>query len=539
MNTSFPVQRRLNIDKIINKNLSKYNKSKEEFSKCIIKNLIFHKKSHFISIFTEYLIWDDNQEFLFELFPKKYSLINIPLFIKFQYHKNYFPIIRDNCGRTQIKKNIKMKKILYTYLSEKTKQTTEISKNLMRKYSNILPKDLSQNTIIKNNIENKGKENNESESTIDNVNANNDISYSLDLKINKNYDNKILTENIGFVKGKNGKNDIELLNMLKLLKPINTAYIYQNNKSKIKNKLIYLNYINNKKSIDKYRYTESTKNLLNNKHENKYYKKKINSLSNKSKNIININTKKDIKFYSKSNKNSKKIIHLNHNNNIIVLNKYNDYTTRTKPNSPNTSYKNKSRNKNIDNNNSKNLEKNNTTQNLKLPNYSEHIEHILITPLYNESKILKEEKKFNKKINMKKGLYKYGKQSNKDLIKGNSGPYMKKIIISNNSRDKNDVLYKNNIKILRNEIKTKNENDGCMRFIDISPDNKKTKLLYIYKNNNNIMSNINIFKKQKSVENQLSFISNNKDSYNLKSEKKNKNIIIVKKKFFNNINIYN
>ena len=122
--------------KIIYKNLSKYNKTQEKIYQNKIKNLMFHKKSHFTAIFTEYLIWDDNQEFLFELFPKKYSLINIPFYIKFQYHKNYFPIIRDNCGRTQIKKNIKMKKILYTYLSEKTKQTTEISKNIMRKYSN-------------------------------------------------------------------------------------------------------------------------------------------------------------------------------------------------------------------------------------------------------------------------------------------------------------------------------------------------------------------------------------------------------------------
>ena len=53
---------------IITKNLIKYNKSKEEFSSNIIQQLIFHKKSHFTSIFIEYLIWDDYQEFLFKFF---------------------------------------------------------------------------------------------------------------------------------------------------------------------------------------------------------------------------------------------------------------------------------------------------------------------------------------------------------------------------------------------------------------------------------------------------------------------------------------
>ena len=86
-------------------------------------------------------------------------------------------------------------------------------------------------------ISEKSKEISESESTIDNVNANNDISISLDLKINQKYDDKILNKNAGFVIGKNGKNDEELLRMMKYMKPINTAYIYQNNKKKIKDKL--------------------------------------------------------------------------------------------------------------------------------------------------------------------------------------------------------------------------------------------------------------------------------------------------------------
>lgn len=536
MSLSLPSKRSSIIEKNINKNLSKYNKTREEYSKYLIKNLIFHKKSHFTSIFTEYLIWDDNQEFLYELFPRKYSLLKIPLYVKFQYQKKYFPIIRDECGRTHIKKNIKMKKILYTYLSEKTKQTTDISKNINKKYSYILPNNISDLKKTKIISKENDKDISESESTIDNVNANNDISLSLDLKMNKNYDNKILDENIGFVKGKNNKNDNELIKILRFLKPINTTSVYQNNKTKIinPNKLIYSKYIKDKKYNEKYRYTEvegtknCTENIVDKKHN-----KKINSLSNKSKNLINIINKKDITFCSKSN-NSKKILCLNNNNkncnsknnNIIVLNKYNDYTASTKTNSHNNSHKNKSRNKRNDNNNDNNstknnLEKNNTLKNLKLQNGSENLLTTQLTPLYNESKFLKEEENGSKKVKMNKDSY------NK-FIRGNILSNQKKIII-NNSRDKIENTNINNIKILRNNRKyKKNSNE---KIIDISPHIKKSKLLLIYKNNNNNLSNNNYFKKQKSFDNQSSVILNNKSKnsiYNQQSVKKNKNIIIVK-----------
>jgi hypothetical protein len=535
MSSSLPCKISSIIEKNINKNLSKYNKTIEEYSKEIIKNLIFHKKSHFTSIFTEYLIWDDNQEFLYELFPRKYSSINIPLYVKFQYQKNYFPIIRDECGRTHIKKNIKMKKILYTYLSEKTKQTTDISKNINKKYSYILPNNISE--IKKTNIKSKEKDKDisESESTIDNVNANNDISLSLDLKMNKNYDNKILDENIGFVKGKNDKNDNELIKILRLLKPINTTSVYQNNKTKIvnQNKLIISKYAKNKKSIEKYRYSEleETKNCIENIVDKKH-NKKINSLNNKSKNLINIINKKDITFCSRSNNNSKKILCLNHNNkncnsknnNIIVLNKYNDYITSTKTNSHNTSYKNKSRNRCPDNNSTKNyLEKNDNIKKLQLQNCSENILITQFTPLYNESKILKEEENGSKKIKMNKESYNTIK-----FIRGNIVSNQKRIII-NNSKDKIENTNINNIKILRNNKRyKKNSNE---KIIDISPHIKKSKLLLIYKNNNNNLSNNNYFIKQKSVDNQSSVILNNKSNNSFfiqQSVKKKKNIIIVK-----------
>ena len=71
-------------EKIIYKNLSKYNQTQEKIFQNKIKNLMFHKKSHFTAIFTEYLIWDDNQEFLYDLYPLIYSIKNYPSYIKIQ-----------------------------------------------------------------------------------------------------------------------------------------------------------------------------------------------------------------------------------------------------------------------------------------------------------------------------------------------------------------------------------------------------------------------------------------------------------------------
>jgi hypothetical protein len=111
------------------------------------------------------------------------------------------------------------------------------------------------------------------------VNANNDISISLDLKINQKYDDKILNQNAGFVLGKNGKNDEELIRMMKYLRPMNTACIYQNNKNKMKTNYIYLDYVNNKT----HRLTETTKKSSHNKSEKKkkfIYKNINNNINN-------------------------------------------------------------------------------------------------------------------------------------------------------------------------------------------------------------------------------------------------------------------
>ena len=597
-------------EKVIYKNLRKYNKTQEKIYQNKIKNLMFHKKSHFTAIFTEYLIWDDKQEFLFELYSKKYSLPNLSSYTKIQYNKFFIPIIINEWGRNLIKLNTKMKKLLISQFTDKSKQI-DPSKYILKKYSKILPSDLSDNTlddkedlidnsfktfknfninqinnknnnninnnIVDNNIPLKGKEISESESTIDNVNANNDISISLDLKMNQKYDDKILTQNVGFVIGKNGKNDEDLLRMMKYLKPINTAYIYQNNKYKLRSNYIYLDYVNNKTS----RLTETTKKSSKNKSENK--KKTLNNinnneqfktftnLNNSNKNIINKNincqknnskntsinknkkpteqksnnnNKKNYKLYSKSNNktnNSKNNNNSNKNNNYNnnnIINGYNDLnnkTTSTKTNSYNTTYKNKSENRKPAISSNRNKKENDfiTQHNSELK---------VTTPFLNENKNFENSEK--EIVNIRYGSLKFGK-TNKNSEENSK---IQTIIIPqkvlSNIKEKNFDILKtaNNISNVNNiniygEIKNYKRNNN--KILDISSDKKKMKFFISSKeenNNINKFSGKKIVKKEKSLDNKPLNTGIYKPIVSQISNKKN--VIIVKRKISDGINTF-
>ena len=621
-------------EKIIHKNLIKYNQSQEKLSQYKIKNLIFHKKSHYTSIFIEYLIYDDNQEFLFELYPFNYCIPNMASYIRIQHHKFFIPMVIDEWGRNLIKINISMKKILAYQMKNNSPNTDNAGYIFKKKYSNILPSDLSDyslnekedmigsfktyrnfiNTnsnkfinansdkkINTNNIkvnsnekdnqnngkaqdknENlpaKGKENNESESTIDNVNANNDISISLDLKINQIYDDKLLTQNMEFVKGKNEKNDIELLKMLKCLKPINTSYLYQNNqknKNKIKKNNIYFDYVYNKKyviskSLSKNK-SEKKKNLnLNKEHlkalinlnninknhlfsntslsKNKSKNKLINGRNNTNERIFikknKVNSNSNNKVNNKSNHHHNKIgIKVNNINNYNLINEYHNLNNKTTSPKPKSSHTNKSenhkpeikinRNKNYDN--AIIISQNNLA--LK------HNAHKNNNQTYEKDK---DKKKKCYQIELKSGSNtndesKLGKIKNNKNSDDNS---IQTIIVPqkfiSNSRDKkyettknNNIHSINNVNIVGGgEIKVFKRNNN--KLIDIS-DTRKIKLFTSSKDENN--NNVNkvsakkkYIKKEKSLDGKLS--KNNLNSTNksyVKQSSNKKNIISVKRK---------
>lgn len=472
---------------IIKKNLSKYNESINRYSIWKINNLIFHKKCHFSSIFIEYLVIDDIQEFFSELYPKIYSYINIPFFSNILNSTTNFPFILEEFGRNLILKNIKKKKLLlYTYLIEKKKKMIDNSNHIYKKYSNLLPKDLSDiNLDMEKNEKNKVsigkqiKDISESESTIDNVNANNDITLSIDLKINKKYDNQILKQNIEFIKNKDGKNDEEILKIINNL----TLKIKDTDEEEKKNnnnsKLIYLDYINNKKIISK-----NKNNFFN---ENNKKKKNIFETNNR---IISINNKsKERNIKNKKNENNYFIFGKNNDINDIT-------TNSTNVNSYNTSLRCLSKKKNkCEKERNKNLE--------EIINLESYSEKILITS-ENENKV----SIILSKENINKNFY-----SPKISINNT------KIIRLKKSKEKYDNKKKEIIKNMKKiEINSK-----C---IEYSPKNKRQ--FFIYKNENeNLLGKNSATKDDKSLQKKTSKNIGNKYSYNRKEQKKNKNLTII------------
>ena len=506
--------------KYIHKNLCKYNKTKEEIIQVIIRNLIFHKKSHLTSVFIEYLIWDDFQEFLLKYFPKKNSslIISNP-----NYQKNYYPTIVEPVRRLILFQNMKKKKIINSNLISKSKPK-KIILSKQENYYHILPLDISgekkifENKELSKNYENKSLKN-ESE-TIDNINANNDISISLDLKINKKYDFKIMSNNAAFVKGKNGENDKEIMKVIRFLKPIQSESIYKNKKENSDNNNRIHGRNNYLKDItkDKNKYEPLYNNSSNNScHKGKINGKNIinnsNSLkkndSEPNKNNIHNNIKR-IQISSVNNKNKNhNITNNNHNNNILKSNiKKNCYLSQLqKICSSKSESKRKSNSKNkkniiipkkIDHNASSSKTNSNTHDTTSNSNNKNNKK--------NESNCTsiattaKKEIKLNKKISNLKTPF-------SSLIKES------KISDSNSSKNlekENKKTYNNKIKkiVLDNKIK----NPSFIRrdkYIDlnnryISPEMKRNIRFNANKNNKLLLEKIIYIKKEKSLDNKYS-----------------------------------
>ena len=177
--------------KIINSNLQKYNIYKSQYDTMKINSIIFNKKTHYLSLFKDYIIWNDITELL-----------------QIYYHNHIIKIY--------FKKYFKPKELFYTIcyihkklnnimlLNKKTNQNfiklkkDEKENQLKKEFSNIL------NNISANDTHFSIINNSEiTESTIDNIGVNDDITQSIDLRINKNYDFNEIKKEIDFVKGFN------------------------------------------------------------------------------------------------------------------------------------------------------------------------------------------------------------------------------------------------------------------------------------------------------------------------------------------------
>ena len=164
--------------------LKKYNKSTDEYSLMKINDLLNQKQSHFVALFKDYLIYDDSCEFLTSFYS------NVTSYNRTKYYSqisklNAIPqYINDSINRIMfINRNNKRKSQQSIFLSN--------NKNNIGKYSTILKNELSMS---------KGTNISETKETvIENNNANNDITFSIDLNIDKAYDYKNLDQHCDFV----------------------------------------------------------------------------------------------------------------------------------------------------------------------------------------------------------------------------------------------------------------------------------------------------------------------------------------------------
>ena len=276
------------IKKIINSNLEKHNIYKSKYNIMKINSIIFNKRTHYLSIFKDYIIWNDITEFL-----------------QIYYHNNIIKIY--------FKKYFKPKEIFYTicYIHKKInnimllnkKENQNFIKTNNNQKENQLKKEFSN---ILNNISNNDTHfsiiNNSqiTESTIDNIGVNDDITQSIDLRINKNYDFNEIEKEIDFIKGYNS-NDKTIENLIYLIKDKN----YLNHKKeepKIIRKKKDINEINQCLKININKKLNEDNNFIKKKIKIRTREYKLSGNNSKEKNELNTWTLKRKKANIEVNK---------------------------------------------------------------------------------------------------------------------------------------------------------------------------------------------------------------------------------------------
>ena len=187
---------------IIKNNLKKYNISESKFYIMKINTIIYNKKSHYVSKFKDFLFVDDLSEFLL----KYYKINVIYIFFNnllFNNKQIIYPCFLDKKIMKIMLNNQKQKKRLLKITKNENQE------NINKDISNILNKLNSTSTIIEfSNFDTLN-----SETTIDNINVNDDITISIDLRINKKYDFQFLQKKINFIEEKNSI-DKTILNII-------------------------------------------------------------------------------------------------------------------------------------------------------------------------------------------------------------------------------------------------------------------------------------------------------------------------------------
>ena len=111
----------IQIQKIVHKNLMKYNSTIENYNKQIIKYIIYDERKRIVSVFKDYLLWDETSEFLRRLYKKKESKARLPKIAGYYEKYTLFPPVYfglDEGCVLIMKKFVKRKKKYLEYIEE-------------------------------------------------------------------------------------------------------------------------------------------------------------------------------------------------------------------------------------------------------------------------------------------------------------------------------------------------------------------------------------------------------------------------------------
>ena len=330
---------------IILQNLKKYSITKERYNIYIINSIIFDQKSHIVTEFKNYLLWDESSEFLkrfynlyesfdrlpsisqyyeiYTLFAPKYFGLESPLIIIMndwtKKKKNYLEYIEDKEDKKKnkeyIEKNTNFKNIINNNLICSESSQVNSKKTIeLTKYDNVDSFFIKENNDLNfiekyksNNISNKKDislskimEDLSSNYSIYISNAYN-VKKNEEIKLKNYYDKNLIIKNKNKINKKN--KNINLSD--KVLFSFTNLY---KNRNKI---------INNQKYSKRYYYGTSNNSTSKNKKSYIYEKNKENKKEKKDSKIqINMHLN-DVKHNNIKNKNK-----TNNNNLQITMNNF-------------------------------------------------------------------------------------------------------------------------------------------------------------------------------------------------------------------------
>ena len=280
----------------------------------IIDNIIFNDRTHLVSIFKDYLILDDNYEFLRRFYTKEESQPRLKKTCMYydlheKIYPNYSPLPESNL----IYHNIIRKQSLHDVKKEKKRKNEKEDKNLNK--DNIIFNSSAYNYII--NQSNTGlsifdieKDNNSGEESI------NDINNLIDT-INKD-ENQIIISNIYSNRTYHNDNNFNKKDVEN--KQVIGSYIYKKNITRIKIKNNVINCISKPEKNKMLNSSQSIKKSNENKNKNNPLNQNlINDVDNTKNDYIfrgnDCIKQNDIKNKIRNNKNNIHDIYLIEDNN--------------------------------------------------------------------------------------------------------------------------------------------------------------------------------------------------------------------------------